>query len=241
MECSRCHLVGDGAGFGQRLAGDGVGDVKRAGRGFGVGVAHRPVDGLADGGEQRVAEHHVPTPGTVHDETLSPRLGPTSPAVGERLGELRLPELEAQDVAFRSEDVEPVEHLGGQLVGGSRVRVDELAAHLASWQAGESGLIFTNDQGEPISRTRFSEVWRRAVATAELEGAKFHNLRHFYASLLIRHGESVKVVQSRLGHASAAETLDTYSHLWPDSEDQTRAAVDSVLGAGDSLRTAEAT
>jgi hypothetical protein len=42
----------------------------------------------------------------------------------------------------------------------------------------------------------------------------------------------VKVVQSRLGHASAAETLDTYSHLWPDSEDRTRAAVDAALGSG---------
>jgi integrase len=55
---------------------------------------------------------------------------------------------------------------------------------------------------------------------------------------LIRHGESVKVVQARLGHASAAETLDTYSHLWPDSDDRTRDAVDSVLGAlADSPRT----
>jgi integrase len=55
-------------------------------------------------------------------------------------------------------------------------------------------------------------------------------MRHFYASLLIRHGESVKVVQGRLGHATAAETLDTYSHLWPDSDDTTRAAVDATLG-----------
>jgi integrase len=38
-------------------------------------------------------------------------------------------------------------------------------------------------------------------------------------------------VQARLGHASASETLDTYSHLWPDSEDRTRSAVDSVLGS----------
>jgi len=44
-------------------------------------------------------------------------------------------------------------------------------------------------------------------------------LRHYYASLLIRHGESVKVVQLRLGHATAAETLDTCAHLWPDSEE----------------------
>jgi hypothetical protein len=39
-------------------------------------------------------------------------------------------------------------------------------------------------------------------------------------------------VQARLGHASAGETLDTYSHLWPDSDDRTRAAVDTVLIAG---------
>jgi hypothetical protein len=58
-----------------------------------------------------------------------------------------------------------------------------------------------------------------------------HALRHYYASLLIRHGESVKTVQARLGHASATETLDTYSHLWPDSDDRTREAIDAVLGA----------
>jgi len=38
---------------------------------------------------------------------------------------------------------------------------------------------------------------------------------------------------ARLGHASAAETLDTYSHLWPDSEDRTRAAIDAILGGVD--------
>ena len=61
-------------------------------------------------------------------------------------------------------------------------------------------------------------------------GTGLHALRHYYASLLIRYGESVKTVQARLGHASAAETLDTYSHLWPDSDDRTREAVDQVLG-----------
>jgi len=45
-------------------------------------------------------------------------------------------------------------------------------------------------------------------------------------------------VQSFLGHATAAETLDTYGHLWPDDEDRLRAGIDSVLGAAeDWLRT----
>jgi integrase len=56
-------------------------------------------------------------------------------------------------------------------------------------------------------------------------------LRHYYASLLIRHGEPVKTVQARLGHSTAAQTLDVYSHLWPDSDDPTSDAVDAALGS----------
>jgi integrase len=103
------------------------------------------------------------------------------------------------------------------------------------------GELFTNEDGGSIRRTRFSDVWRPRVAAAGLPaGTSFHDLRHYYASLLIRHGESVKVVQARLGHASAAETLDTYSHLWPDSEDRTRAAVDATLGITDEKRSRDA-
>lgn len=53
---------------------------------------------------------------------------------------------------------------------------------------------------------------------------------------MIRFGESVKTVQARLGHATAAETLDTYSHLWPDSDDRTRDAIDWVLRLKAELR-----
>lgn len=128
-----------------------------------------------------------------------------------------------------------------------RVAVEALAAHLAAYPpqprelmvrdgAGRERtetveLVFTDDRGEPIRRSALSRVWRPAVEDAGLpEGTSYHDLRHYYASLLIAHGESVKVVQARLGHATAAETLDTYSHLWPESEDRTRDAVDSVLG-----------
>jgi Phage integrase family len=58
-----------------------------------------------------------------------------------------------------------------------------------------------------------------------------HDLRHYYASLLISRGLDVKVVQARLRHASAKTTLDTYGHLWPDSDDSTRAAIDVVMTA----------
>jgi integrase len=130
-----------------------------------------------------------------------------------------------------------------------QVVVDALAAHLAAFptvpveildathkpepKSRQAALVFTAAAGVPVRRTRFSPIWRPAATTAGLgDGVTFHDLRHYYASLLIRHGESVKAVQRRLGHKSAVETLDTYSHLWPDSEDRTREAVDAVLGRG---------
>ncbi|WP_083975481.1 tyrosine-type recombinase/integrase [Herbidospora daliensis] len=67
-------------------------------------------------------------------------------------------------------------------------------------------------------------------------GFRFHDLRHYLALLLIASGADVKVVQARLRHASAKTTLDTYGHLWPDSDESTRAAIDAVFTARAELR-----
>ncbi|GAU67617.1 hypothetical protein SSP35_05_01840 [Streptomyces sp. NBRC 110611] len=121
-------------------------------------------------------------------------------------------------------------------------------------------LLFLNQHREVFRRGAWSQVWGRsrkragealakAYDTAHAawvragkpegreparvvipEGASLHDLRHFYASLLIKHGENVKTVQKRLGHTKPSITLDTYTHLWPDEEDTTRAAVEAVLG-----------
>ncbi|MGW0774544.1 tyrosine-type recombinase/integrase [Streptomyces sp. NPDC002835] len=121
-------------------------------------------------------------------------------------------------------------------------------------------LLFTSDRRESLRRGNWAHVWERTEANANKlldaayaeayeqwvrlgrpdgreparvrvpEGASMHDLRHFYASALIKHRESVKTVQRRLGHAKPSITLDTYTHLWPDEEDTTRAAVEAVLG-----------
>ena len=78
--------------------------------------------------------------------------------------------------------------------------------------------------------------WRleRAIRTARAKvpglptGFRFHDLRHYMASLLIADGSDVKTVQARLRHASAKTTLDTYGHLWPDADESTRIAIGAV-------------
>jgi integrase len=111
----------------------------------------------------------------------------------------------------------------GQLV------LDELATHLARYQPGPDGLIFTDSKGDPIRRSALGHLWRRAARPSGLGAFTPHDLRHYAASVLIDQGASVKAVQHHLGHASATTTLDVYAHLWPDSEDVTRRALDAGI------------
>ncbi|MDH6461777.1 integrase [Micromonospora sp. A200] len=111
-----------------------------------------------------------------------------------------------------------------------RVVVDALAAHLAEHKATGTAYVFRDEAGEPLHRNRFNrDVWAPARTAAGLPEVTCHDLRHFFASALIRAGLSVKVVSDRLGHANAAQTLGVYAHLWPDDDDRSREAIDDVF------------
>lgn len=58
-----------------------------------------------------------------------------------------------------------------------------------------------------------------------------HALRHYYASVLLDAGESIKAVAKYLGHADPGFTLRTYTHLMPASDQRTRTAIDTALAS----------
>ncbi|MFE4971850.1 tyrosine-type recombinase/integrase [Kitasatospora sp. NPDC056651] len=110
-----------------------------------------------------------------------------------------------------------------------KMAVQAVTAHLRDFPVADpEGWLFTAPTGGPVVYTHFMDgSWRPACQRAGIpKGTGPHALRHHYASLLIKHGESVKTVSERLGHTNAAMTLNIYTHLWPDSEERTRAAVD---------------
>lgn len=79
---------------------------------------------------------------------------------------------------------------------------------------------------------RAQKHYRAAHPHLDLPRLTVHELRHTHASLLFEAGQSVKVVQERLGHASAQVTLNTYAHLLHDAQSRAAAALDDLLGAG---------
>lgn len=99
--------------------------------------------------------------------------------------------------------------------------IDRLRTPLASRALRTQGgsLLFTSPLGEPIRHQNFTRrVWKPALLIAGVSTSlTMHQLRHTAASLAIAKGCNVLEVSQLLGHASASLTLDTYSHLFADS------------------------
>jgi integrase len=68
---------------------------------------------------------------------------------------------------------------------------------------------------------------RSRYTTTRKEG--LHQLRHFYASVMLAAGVSVKELAEYLGHADPAFTLRVYAHMMPGSYDRARRAIDERL------------
>lgn len=63
------------------------------------------------------------------------------------------------------------------------------------------------------SRNRIQDQFRKATRKAGLQGVRFHDLRHTYASWLLQRGASLSAVCELLGHSTVAITKDLYGHL----------------------------
>lgn len=85
--------------------------------------------------------------------------------------------------------------------------------------------------GEPMFISPVGKIWNTKTLGMVMQkvGIRFHDLRHLYASNLIRQGLGVKAVQEMLGHSSASITLDVYTHLWADETDRARVAADDLV------------
>ena len=101
-----------------------------------------------------------------------------------------------------------------------------------AWQ--ESGLVFTNEFGRYISLRAVFDCFKRTVRKIGLPDLRIHDLRHTYAVNSIRAGDDIKTVQSNLGHATAAFTLDVYGHFTDDmrqaSSQRMEQFISGVLG-----------
>ncbi len=83
--------------------------------------------------------------------------------------------------------------------------------------------LYGIEQGDRIfyfTKSTLDKEIKRIAQSVELPPIRVHDLRHSHASMLIEMGFSPLEIADRLGHESVKTTLDTYSHLYPDKDQQ---------------------
>lgn len=115
-------------------------------------------------------------------------------------------------------------------IGVAEFLIDAVAAHVATYGTHRSGLLFTSEVGSPVGTSVLHRAWALAAKQVGTEATP-HDLRHYFASVQIAGGCSIKKLQQMLGHKSATETWDTYGHLIGDEDDRSRAVIQAVLGS----------
>jgi integrase len=77
----------------------------------------------------------------------------------------------------------------------------------------DHNLIFCNPDGSPVRPSILNRHFNAYIEKSGVPKIRLHDLRHTHATLLLELGVNPKIVADRLGHSSVKITLDVYSHV----------------------------
>ncbi|WP_100406225.1 site-specific integrase [Bacillus solitudinis] len=91
------------------------------------------------------------------------------------------------------------------------------------------GLVCPRENGKPIFGRQLAWYMDKVTKIAGLQKIRIHDIRHSHATLLLRKGENPKIVSERLGHSTVKMTLDVYSHVTEDMQENAAKKVSDAL------------
>jgi integrase len=135
--------------------------------------------------------------------------------------------------------VEPKSAMGRRTVGIPEmtvtvlggVRTEQAKRRLLLGEAWRDlDLVIERGDGAPVDPDSLTHAFRTLVRSIGRSGVRLHDLRHAYATALLRADVHPKIVSEALGHSSTAFTMDTYSHVIPSMQQAAAAAIEQALG-----------
>lgn len=103
------------------------------------------------------------------------------------------------------------------------IKLDNVSNQICLMRSKTKGLFLFGDD-QPTSQSSANRWLRSTIKNAQQEHAdipyiRVHDLRHSHVSYLINNGANIVAVSKRIGHASVEQTLNTYTHLFKETED----------------------
>lgn len=91
------------------------------------------------------------------------------------------------------------------------------------YEIGEEDRIFF------YNKSSYGNKLRKICDKHHIERIRIHDFRHSHASLLIESGFNPVVIANRLGHEDIKETLNTYSHLYPNKQEEVANYLETLI------------
>jgi integrase len=105
----------------------------------------------------------------------------------------------------------------------------ELRMKIGLGKPPNDALLFSDLDGNHLSPNAISLRWGAFADKIAIPDVTFHALRHTQASLLHHAGVPLAVVSKRPGHSKISTTLNLYTHIFADADDEAATALNGVL------------
>ncbi len=90
---------------------------------------------------------------------------------------------------------------------------------------------------QPIDPDHIRKRLHRILEQSGCKDVRFHDLRHTFATMSLEHGMDIKTLSAVIGHASAATTLNTYTHVTSEMQAQAALRIDKGIAGVESFET----
>ena len=115
----------------------------------------------------------------------------------------------------------PKTRSGARTIALDPATLEALAAHHRRQRGrarASDHVVFARLDGSPIHPKLMSAWFRKAARGSGLPPIRLHDVRHSYATAMIRAGVPVKVVSQRIGHSNPIMTMTIYQHVLPGDD-----------------------
>ncbi len=107
------------------------------------------------------------------------------------------------------------------------VNLTESAVNIIRRQLGQHPIFVFTYNGRPVGQVN-TKAWKKALARAGIEGFRWHDLRHTWASWHVQSGTTLTKLQE-MGGWESIEMVRRYAHLAPEHLAQDSANIEGIL------------